>query len=128
METISNEIKRSILCLILIFFSLFNLINRDKPVLETITWKTFWWYCRYGACKSYGFIVRMCKGITNIALKALLLSMVSSKVCCSHAWYPSSVQHQRILENVQRKYLKYLSFKLDNLYPTARNFSRWPSC
>ena len=67
----------------------------------------------------YGFIVRNCKGFTNIiALKTLYFSYVRSKLeYCCNIWNPHYNLHITHIENIQRKFLKYLSFKVDGVYP-----------
>ena len=71
------------------------------------------------ATKMIGFIIRNCKMFTNIKpLKILYFSYVRSKLeYGSLIWYPYYINHKLALENVQRKFLKFLSFKIDSFYP-----------
>lgn len=71
------------------------------------------------ATKMIGFIIRNCKMFTNIkSLKILYFSYVRSKLeYGSLIWYPYYINHKLALENVQRKFLKFLSFKTDAIYP-----------
>lgn len=71
------------------------------------------------ALKSYGFIVRNCRNITNIkAIKLLYFSFVRSKLeYASIIWSPFYNVHNQIIERVQRKFLKFLTFKVDGSYP-----------
>lgn len=71
------------------------------------------------AYKMYGFILRNCKSFTNInALKLLYFSYVRSKLeYCSIVWNPYYRYQAQSIENIQRKFLKYLSYKIDAVYP-----------
>lgn len=71
------------------------------------------------ATKMLGFIIRNCKSFTNIrALKILYFSYVRSKLeYASLIWYPYYMNQKLALENVQRKFLKFLAFKVDAIYP-----------
>lgn len=71
------------------------------------------------ANKMYGFIVRNCKSFTNIeALKILYFSYVRSKLeYGSIIWHPYYRNHKIIVERIQRKFLKFLSYKVDGIYP-----------
>lgn len=71
------------------------------------------------AMKSLGFVIRTCKMFHNIfALKVLYFSLVRSKLqYCSVIWSPIYVVHQITLGTVQRRFLKFLTFKTDGLYP-----------
>ena len=61
-----------------------------------------------GALKSLGFLLRSTEGFNSpLCLTALYMSLVKSKINYVI----------RRLENVQRKFLKYLSFKLDGVFP-----------
>ena len=71
------------------------------------------------AYRMYGFIVRNCRQFNNVsALKCLFFSYVRSKLeYCSIIWNPYYRCHVERLESVQRRFLKYLSFKLHHVYP-----------
>lgn len=72
-----------------------------------------------GALKSLGFLLRSTEGFNSpLCLTALYMSLVKSKInYASQIWSPIHQVHIRRLENVQRKFLKYLSFKLDGVFP-----------
>lgn len=71
------------------------------------------------AIRSLGFIIRNCNSFKNIlALKSLYISLVRSKLdYCSLVWYPIYEIHHKALESVQRKFLKFLAFRVDGTYP-----------
>lgn len=71
------------------------------------------------ASKSLGFLFRTCKIFTDDgALKAVYYSLVRSKMeYASTVWYPHYHHHQLLLERIQKRFLKYLSFKCDGVYP-----------
>nr|CAI5844474.1 unnamed protein product [Callosobruchus analis] len=71
------------------------------------------------ATKSLGFLIRNCKAFSNICtLKILYFTLVRSKLeYASIVWNPCYANHTLALESVQRKFLKYLSFKVDGTYP-----------
>lgn len=71
------------------------------------------------AIKLLGFIIRNCKPFTNIvALKCLYFSLIRSKLeYCGIIWHPYYNTYSLLLENVQRKFLKFLTFKVDGQYP-----------
>ncbi|XP_063902606.1 uncharacterized protein LOC135122335 [Zophobas morio] len=75
------------------------------------------------AGKMFGFIVRNCKGFNNVLpLIQLFNSLVRSRLeYCSTAWFPYYDYQIRLLENVQRKFLKYLYFKDEGVWP-VRNY------
>lgn len=66
-----------------------------------------------------GFIVRNCKAFTNItALDTLYFSLIRSKLeYGALIWNPIFNNYISNLENVQRKFLKFLSFRIDGVYP-----------
>lgn len=74
--------------------------------------------CR-SASKSLGFVIRSCRGFKNInTLKTLYFTLVRSKLeYCSIIWYPLYTYEHLQLERVQKRFLKYLSYKLDGTYP-----------
>lgn len=71
------------------------------------------------ATRMLGFILRNCKSFNNIdALKTLYFSLVRSKLeYGSLIWSPVYAKYNLMVEQVQRKFLKFLSFKEDNSYP-----------
>ena len=71
------------------------------------------------ALKMLGFIIRNCGCFTNIvALKSLYFALVRSKLeYGSLIWYPYYDIYKNSLERVQRRFLKFLAFKLDGTYP-----------
>lgn len=71
------------------------------------------------ALKTLGFIFRSTKLFTNMnALKCLYCSLVRSKLeYCSVILSPFYRVHSFHLEQVQRRFLKYLYFKIYNTYP-----------
>lgn len=71
------------------------------------------------AFKSYGFIVRNSREFTNIlTLKKLYYAFIRSKLeYASVIWGPRYQVHVDRLEAVQRRFLKFLSLKMDGVYP-----------
>lgn len=71
------------------------------------------------AFKSYGFIYRNCKGFRNVdSLKVLFFAFVRSKLEYGFLiWYPIYSIHIDHIESVQRRFLKYLMFMEDGVYP-----------
>lgn len=71
------------------------------------------------ASRAYGFIVRNCGSFGNIlTLTTLYFAFVRSKLeYCSVVWSPYYVCYKILIERVQRKFLKYLSFREDGTYP-----------
>lgn len=69
--------------------------------------------------RSLGFIIRNSRDFSNIhTLKLLFYAFVRSKIeYASVVWSPYYQSHVNRLERVQRRFLKYLSFKLDARYP-----------
>lgn len=71
------------------------------------------------ANKKYGFIARIGKVFTdNATLKILFNAYVRSRLeyACL-VWNPAYQVHIVQLENVQRRFLKLLSFRVDHIYP-----------
>lgn len=66
-----------------------------------------------------GFIYRNCKSFDNIAtLITLYCSLVRSKLeYGSLIWSPIYDKHKNALEQVQRRFPKYLVYKEDSTYP-----------
>ena len=71
------------------------------------------------ALKSFGFVMRQTKDFTNTkALKSLYFAFVRSKLeYAGIIWNPYYTCHKMCIENIQRKFLKYLSFKVYGNYP-----------
>lgn len=71
------------------------------------------------AFKTLGFIIRNASNFSNIsALKALYFSLVRSRLeYASIIWYPYYQINITVIERVQRRFLKFLSYKIDNFYP-----------
>ena len=76
-------------------------------------------YIVSSALKSYGFIIRNCRNFYNIdSLIALFNTLVRSKLeYASIIWYPIYDCYIKDIERVHRKFLKYLAFKTDGIYP-----------
>lgn len=71
------------------------------------------------ASKSLGFVMRVSKHFQDIeVLKILYTAYVLSKLeyACI-VWYPIYVCHCLSLDRIHRRFLKYLSFKMDGVYP-----------
>ena len=71
------------------------------------------------ASRTLGFIIRICRPFHDIlALKSLYFAFVVSKLeYASLIWYPYYASQALHLDRVQRRFLNYASFKLDNIYP-----------
>lgn len=76
-------------------------------------------YMISNANKALGFILRNCKDFRDInILKILYFCFVRSKLeYGSIIWFPIYQCHIDNIESVQRRFLKYLSFKEDGIYP-----------
>lgn len=71
------------------------------------------------ASRAYGFIVRNCKNFNNVdTLKMLYYAFVRSKLeyACI-VWFPIYRCYIAEVEQIQKRYLKYLSYKMDGTYP-----------
>lgn len=71
------------------------------------------------ALKTLGFILRNTGDFVNVAcIKLLFYTLVRSRIeyCCV-VWTPYHQNYINMLENVLRKYAKYLHLKLFNRYP-----------
>lgn len=67
-----------------------------------------------------GFIIRSCLHVGSIlALKSLYYSYVRSKLeyCCL-VWNPYYSCYKVVLERVQRRFLKYIYFRINGSYPS----------
>ncbi|EFA13487.1 putative RNA-directed DNA polymerase from transposon BS-like Protein [Tribolium castaneum] len=71
------------------------------------------------AIKSYGFIYRNCRDFKNLSvMKTLFFSLVRSKLeYGALIWHPIYKIHIDQLENIQRRFLKFLVFIIDGNYP-----------
>uniref|UniRef100_A0A6P7HH55 Uncharacterized protein LOC114348689 n=1 Tax=Diabrotica virgifera virgifera TaxID=50390 RepID=A0A6P7HH55_DIAVI len=71
------------------------------------------------AYRTYGFIFRNCGNFTDVtALSCLFFSLVRTKLeYGSLIWNPIYAQYTTAVERVQKKFLKFLSFKVDGVYP-----------
>lgn len=71
------------------------------------------------ARSTLGFIIRNCNAFTNItALKSLYFSLIRSRLeYGAIVWDPFYLIYRRELELVQRKFLKFLAYRLDGTYP-----------
>lgn len=69
--------------------------------------------------KKLGFIMRTCRQFTDVdMIKSLYFAFVNSCLeYCSIIWSPYYLCHQLQLERIHRRFLKFLSFKLDGEYP-----------
>lgn len=78
-------------------------------------------YVANSASKNLGFIMRSAKYFMNTELlKTLYYSLVLSKLeYASIVWYPIYMCHSLPLDRIHRRFLKYLSFKLDDTYPAV---------
>lgn len=71
------------------------------------------------AYRSLGFVIRNSRDFTDIAtIRLLYCTFVRSKLeyACI-IWSPLYKVHIKSLESVQRRFLKFLSFRLDGVYP-----------
>lgn len=71
------------------------------------------------ASKSLGFIFRTCKNFSNIeCIISLFRAFVLSKLeYATNIWYPFYNIQINMVERLQRKFLKYLTFRCDGQYP-----------
>ena len=71
--------------------------------------------------KTLGFIFRSTKDFTKTeSFITLYNSLIKSKLqYAALIWFPNYDIHVDRLEYVQRRFLKYLSFKLDGVYPSS---------
>lgn len=69
--------------------------------------------------KTLGFIIRNSKDFSDTKTLCLLFNtFIRSKLeYCSVVWSPSYMHYSNELEKIQRKFLKFLSFKIDGTYP-----------
>ena len=71
------------------------------------------------AYKTYGFIYRNCKDFTDASVLLLLYaSLIRSRLeYCALIWYPIYNIHKDHIESLQRKFLKFISYVVDGVYP-----------
>ncbi|KAJ3653554.1 hypothetical protein Zmor_012797 [Zophobas morio] len=71
------------------------------------------------AFKSLGFLMRVSRYFDNPQLiKSLYFAFIVSKLeYASVVWSPCYLRHELILERVQRRLMKFLSFKISGTYP-----------
>lgn len=71
------------------------------------------------ASRSLGFVIRSCRNFTNIhAIKCLYFALVQSRLeYASLVWYPYYTYQVLAIEKVQKRFLKYLSFRVSGSYP-----------
>jgi hypothetical protein len=76
-------------------------------------------YITKSALKSLGFITRQTKDFWSLnAIKSLYFAFVRSKLeYAGTVWNPYYACHKWSLEKVQRKFLKYLTYKTEGSYP-----------
>lgn len=76
------------------------------------------------AYKMLGFVVRNTECFTKLsAIKAVYFAFVRSRLeYCSVVWSPFYEVYKHSIESIQRKFLKYLSFKVHGSYP-SRGYS-----
>lgn len=74
---------------------------------------------RTDALRMWGYILRNSKGFVNIqTYKILYYTYVRSKLeYGASVWQPIFNKYTTRLENIQRKFLKFLAFKTDGVYP-----------
>lgn len=74
------------------------------------------------ALKMFGFIVRNCTDLkSETPVKLLYYSLVRSKLeYAAIVWYPHYSTYVMEIERVQRRFLKYLNFKMFHIYPQRR--------
>lgn len=66
-----------------------------------------------------GFILRILGRFGDLGtLKTVFMALVISRLqYASIIWYPIYTSHQLLIEKVQRRFLKFLSYRLDGQYP-----------
>ncbi len=73
------------------------------------------------ASKITGFIIRNSKSFNTECVKKLYFCYARSLLdYCSTVWSPIDQCHKMSLEKIQRRLLKYLAFKNDNIYPPRK--------
>ena len=86
---------------------------------STLSFKEHIGYVTKSAYSSMGIIMRNCGHLRNVeTLKMLYTTYVRPKLeYCSHVWSPHLQYLRNDLENIQRKFLKWLHFKKYGEYP-----------
>lgn len=71
------------------------------------------------ATRTLGFIIRSTRDFEGSqAMLSSFNSLIRSRLgYCSIVWYPNKLKSQLMIEGVQRKFLKYMSFRQDGSYP-----------
>lgn len=71
--------------------------------------------------KSLGFVIRNSQGFNDISVLFLLFNtfVLSKLEYASIIWNPGYQTYRHSLENIQRKFLKYVSFRADGVYPAV---------
>lgn len=79
------------------------------------------------AYRAYGYILRNCRNLSNVsALMSLYLNLVISKLeYDSLIWNPICFQYTSDIEKVQRKFLEFLSFKVNGFYFVSSEIPRY---
>lgn len=82
-------------------------------------------YIANSSFKTLGFIIRNTLSFNNAnALKCLYFSLIRTKLeYCSIVWYPYYNVQKKQLEDIQRKFLKFLHFRIYGSYP-VRGYSQ----
>ncbi|CAH1983476.1 unnamed protein product [Acanthoscelides obtectus] len=71
------------------------------------------------AYRTYGFIIRNCKSFDVLTLQTLYFSLVRYKLeYGSLIWSLIYKQYIDVVDKLQKKFLKFLCFKIDGIYPT----------
>lgn len=76
-------------------------------------------YICTSASRTLGFVMRCCKYFNNtLLMRMLYFSFVVSRLeYASQVWSPHYLYLQLSIEKLQRRFLKYLSFKTTGIYP-----------
>lgn len=71
------------------------------------------------ARRTLAFVIRVAKNLRNVrVIKLLFLSLVVPKIeYASLVWSPVYQKHINAIEQLQRRFLKFLSWKVDGVYP-----------
>lgn len=68
--------------------------------------------------KTFGFVYRNAKDLSTECITALFFALIRSRLeYAAMVWDPIYMVHINSIESVQRSFLKYLSFRLDGVYP-----------
>lgn len=98
---------------------------KDLGILfdETLTFNQHIHNIQLSAYKLLGFIIRTCRDFSDLhIMKLLFCALVRSRLEYGNIiWYPLYFSQAYALEKVQRRFLKYLSYRSLGSYP-VRNF------